>query len=122
MALNKTRAEEEKRGLVRWLRPDYQIPRFAKGAAKEEQVEADLDMPVAAAGKAPAWPAKLPDQIRLVREELLRASGPMSSGDVSRVFKGGKKRAEKVSELLEILAMHGQAQKTGERYFMTERG
>lgn len=122
VALNKERAEEEKRGLVRWLRPDYQIPRFAKGAAKEEQVEADLDMPVAAAGKAPAWPAKLPDQIKLVREELMRASGPVSSGDVSRVFKGGKKRAEKVSELLEILAMHGQAQKTGERYFMTERG
>ena len=48
VALNKQRAEEEKRGLVRWLRPDYQIPRFAKGvdkqAAKEEgaQVAAEL--------------------------------------------------------------------------------
>jgi len=40
VALNKERSTEEKRGLVRWLRPDYQIPRFAKGvdkqAAKEE--------------------------------------------------------------------------------------
>ncbi len=122
VALNKERAAEEKQGHVRWLRPDYQIPRFAKGAAKAEQVEATLDMPVAASAKAPAWPAKLPDQIKAVRDELLRASGPVSSGDVSRIFKGGKKRAEKVSELLEILAMHGQAQKTGERYFMTERG
>ena len=48
VALNKERSTEEKRGLVRWLRPDYQIPRFAKGvdkqAAKEEgaQVAAEL--------------------------------------------------------------------------------
>ncbi len=28
VALNKQRAEEEKAGKVRWLRPDYQIPRF----------------------------------------------------------------------------------------------
>lgn len=122
VALNKERAAEEKKGHVRWLRPDYQIPRFAKGAAKEEQVEADLAAPVAVATKAPSWPAKLPEQIKAVRDELLRASGPLSASDVSRVFKGGKKRAEKVSELLEILAMHGQAQKTGERYFMAERG
>ena len=108
---------------MRWLRPDYQIPRFAKGVAREEQVEADLDLPVAAvAVKASAWPTKLPEQIKVVREELLRASSPMSADDVSRIFKGGKKRTEKVSELLEVLAMHGQAQKSGERYFMTERG
>lgn len=33
VALNQERAEEEKQGKVRWLRPDYQIPRFAKGKA-----------------------------------------------------------------------------------------
>ena len=31
MALNRERAEEEKRGLVRWLRPEYQAPK-AKAA------------------------------------------------------------------------------------------
>ena len=30
--LNAERAAEEKAGLVRWLRPDYQIPRFATAA------------------------------------------------------------------------------------------
>ncbi|MFZ1742077.1 MAG: hypothetical protein WAT93_04440 [Pontixanthobacter sp.] len=29
VALNHERAEEEKQGKIRWLRPDYQIPRFA---------------------------------------------------------------------------------------------
>jgi hypothetical protein len=28
VALNATRAAEEKSGHIRWLRPDYQIPRF----------------------------------------------------------------------------------------------
>lgn len=31
VALNHVRAAEEAKGQVRWLRPDYQIPRFAKG-------------------------------------------------------------------------------------------
>ncbi|WP_457092116.1 class I SAM-dependent DNA methyltransferase, partial [Microvirga sp. P5_D2] len=33
VALNAERAKEEAAGHVRWLRPDYQIPRFAKGLA-----------------------------------------------------------------------------------------
>jgi hypothetical protein len=31
VALNAERAAEEAAGHIRWLRPDYQIPRFAKG-------------------------------------------------------------------------------------------
>jgi len=60
VALNKERSAEEKRGLVRWLRPDYQIPRFAQGvdkqAAKEEgaQVAAEL---VAAVEQKPSFPS-----------------------------------------------------------------
>jgi hypothetical protein len=36
VALNKERAQEEARGIVRWLRPDYQIPRFGTAAQKAE--------------------------------------------------------------------------------------
>jgi hypothetical protein len=36
VALHEERVEEERKGVVRWLRPDYQQPRF--GAA-EERVE-----------------------------------------------------------------------------------
>src|SRR5690606_22663257 len=32
VALNHERAAEEKSGTIRWLRPDYQIPRFAPDA------------------------------------------------------------------------------------------
>src|SRR5208337_3844121 len=59
VALNKERAREEARGLIRWLRPEYQIPRF--GTAKEK-AELDLvgggmgvEAPVAA-GPRPIFP------------------------------------------------------------------
>jgi hypothetical protein len=35
VALNRERAEEEKQGKVRWLRPEYQIPRFGGAKVKE---------------------------------------------------------------------------------------
>ena len=54
VALNRERADEEQRGAVRWLRPDYQIPKLGH-KAKGAQVEANLAPPEAAAGK-PTWP------------------------------------------------------------------
>ena len=39
VALNKERAIEEKTGKVRWLRPDYQIPRFGSDAEKAALAE-----------------------------------------------------------------------------------
>ncbi|PKP67252.1 MAG: hypothetical protein CVT83_08705 [Alphaproteobacteria bacterium HGW-Alphaproteobacteria-5] len=121
VALNKARAEEEKRGLVRWLRPDYQIPRFGKGLAKEEQVEATLDAPAIAA-KAPQWPAALPDQIRAVRAVLAQAERPVAAQDLARAFKGGRKRGERVTELLESLSLLGQVREDGGKYFLVDRG
>lgn len=121
VALNRERAEEEKRGLVRWLRPDYQIPRFGKGLAKQEQVEATLDAPAIAA-KAPAWPSGLPDQIRAVRNVLAQAERPVAAEDLARAFKGGKKRKERVTELLESLSLLGQVREDAGRYFLVDRG
>jgi hypothetical protein len=35
VALNAERAAEERAGHVRWLRPDYQVPRFGDGAPEK---------------------------------------------------------------------------------------
>ena len=40
VTLHDERVEEERRGLVRWLRPDYQVPRFG------DKVEGDLTLDV----------------------------------------------------------------------------
>jgi hypothetical protein len=68
---NHERAAEEQRGYVRWLRPDYQIPRFGqkldKQAAKEKgaQVIADLGLPEPGARK-PAFPTDAVSQTAAV--------------------------------------------------------
>jgi hypothetical protein len=57
VALHDERVEEEKRGTVRWLRPEYQIPRFGRDLP---EAVLHLERPAAAEGKvAPADPGHL---------------------------------------------------------------
>lgn len=116
VALNVARRAGERRGEIFWLRPDFQAPRFGE-AAQAEQVEAGMDMPLAA-GALPAWPGRLPDQIRLVHDALHRHAAPVSVDTLSAAFKGGKRRRERVAELLEVMAIHGQLRGDGGRYFL----
>jgi len=69
VALNAERAAEERRGLVRWLRPEFQNLSGARDAAQTEiaGTEVGETAAVAAPAKAIKWPAKLPAQIALVR-------------------------------------------------------
>ncbi len=101
VALNLERQAEEKRGLVRWLRPDYQIPKLGHKVVKPaegEQVEAEVGA-IEIADK-PKWPSDALDQIRLVRDILAKARGPAPAAEISARFKGGRKRAERVEQVL----------------------
>jgi hypothetical protein len=110
VALNEERAAEEKRGLVRWLRPDYQIPRFAKGAdkqaAKEEgaQVAAELIAPVE---QKPSFPTGAVEQTAAVFAALAAASGPLDAKALAALFKRTKTTDKKVGEVLASLARLG---------------
>ncbi|GAA6154974.1 hypothetical protein NBRC116588_04470 [Pyruvatibacter sp. HU-CL02332] len=117
VALNQERAAEERAGKVRWLRPDYQIPKFGK-PAEQEQLAADLGTPVEAAAGKPKWPTKLPDQIRLVRATLVGEEAPIDAKALSRRFTGGRKRDARITELLDTLTELGDVQQDGERYFL----
>ena len=89
MALNNERAKEEKRGHVRWLRPDYRIPRFAKGvdkkAAKEEgaQIAAEL---IAAGEQKPSFPTDAVEQTAAVFAALAAAGGPLDAKGLAARF------------------------------------
>jgi hypothetical protein len=108
--LNKERSDEEKRGLVRWLRPDYQIPRFAKGldkqAAKEEgaQVAAEL---IAAIEQKPSFPSGAVEQTAAVFAALATASEPLDAHGLAAQFKRTKTTEVKVGEVLASLARLG---------------
>jgi hypothetical protein len=108
VALNKERAEEEARGQIRWLRPDYQNPTGAQ-ATKGKTTEMDLGA-VAKVEKAP-WPKTLPDQIAAVREALSEMV-EATPDQIARRFM--RARTTSVQPLLDSLAALGQAEKTEE--------
>ena len=122
--LNRERAEEEQGGTVRWLRPDYQIPKLGQ-KAKAAQVEADLAAPEAVAGK-PTWPGKELARIRALRDMLARQAVPAGAAALSEAFKGkdSPRRRKAVEKTLETLAAAGAAQRTADgedgesRYFI----
>jgi hypothetical protein len=93
VALNKERAKEEKRGLVRWLRPEYQIPRFGSDKEKAEQLEADLGEAIleAVSGPKPSFPADERDQTVAIHAALLSAEGPLDALSIAQSFKQGRK-------------------------------
>jgi hypothetical protein len=119
VALNKERAKEEKRGLVRWLRPDYQIPRFGSDKEKAEQLEADLGeaMPAAASGPKPSFPSDERDQTPAVLHQLMGAEGAIDAVAIASAFKQGRKCLAPVNAVLASLFRMGLVSTTdGQRF------
>lgn len=110
VALNHERAEEEKRGLIRWLRPEFQNPSGAKtetqGTLAEVGLETPAAKPAAKTAKA-AWPKKLAERVAIVRD-LLAEAGEATAVDLNRSFRGNN--PENVLAVLESLAAVGLAQ------------
>ena len=94
VALNAERAREEAAGHVRWLRPDYQIPRFAKGATAKS---GDLDLgeaPVEAEDDLLDFPKDAADRPPAVLAALDASPEPLDAPALARRFKKGGKRIE----------------------------
>ena len=103
MALNEQRAAGERKDIVQWLRPAYQNP----GSVVQEGLGLDVAAVPVAAEQILAFPARLAEQSRVVRQLLRTAARPLTAQQVARSFKGvGEGRAE---ELLETLVFLGQA-------------
>ena len=110
VALNAERAKEEAAGHVRWLRPDYQIPRFAKGAAAQRTGELDLGANVVVLDKGlPAFPKDKGEQVMAIRAVLQASGRPMDAAAVSRSFKGGGRKIEqRVVQALSTLVRYAE--------------
>lgn len=127
VALHDERVEEEKRGLVRWLRPEYQIPRFGAGERPAEL--ALVDAPVSK-GKKPkkkraqidepervAWPDTAVEQITLIGAAL--AHSPQSQESLARRFAGAK--PDLIARHLETLALLGEATRLSDGAYVNAR-
>ena len=104
--LNAERAAEEARGLVRWLRPDYQAPDEAAGGTQSAlELEAAADVPVAVVAEKRKWPKTKPEQVRVLRELLAGTGGAVSGAALAGAFKPKltKKRLAEAEGLVETL-------------------
>jgi hypothetical protein len=111
VALNAERAAEEKRGLVRWLRPDYQRARAgvagrAEARADEEQLEAPLVI-VAGKEQKPLFPAGDVERTAAVFAALSDARGPLDAKILARAFRQGAKVEHAIARVLASLARLG---------------
>ncbi len=95
VALNHQRAEEEKRGLVRWLRPEFQNP-GGGGMAVQDDLPGANAGPVLSAGDAVGgpeakrpWPKEIPAQVAVVRD-LLAAAGTLDPARARAAFSGAR--------------------------------
>lgn len=107
VALNAERAAEERRGIVRWLRPDYQQKRAGltvlEARPEAQQIEAELAP--AKAGK-PAFPRDAIGQTASVLADL-RTGGVLDASGIARRYAQGRKIERRVSATLEALARLG---------------
>jgi hypothetical protein len=105
--LNAARAAEERRGIVRWLRPEFQQTAPTQeglGVDVEEEAQQPAD-----ARKLP-WPSSLPERVKAVRGFLLGTPAPVAPETVARGFV--RARTSDVTAILETLAALGQAKTT----------
>lgn len=107
VALNKTRAAEEAKGIIRWLRPEFQAP-----GAVAHQVNATLDFgdaPSPAPSTVIPWPKTLAEQVSAVAAILAATPAAQHPREIARSIQGTN--ATGVTPVLDALTAIGQARK-----------
>ncbi|MDX2236534.1 MAG: type IIL restriction-modification enzyme MmeI [Hyphomonadaceae bacterium] len=110
VALNAERTGEEAQGFVRWLRPDYQIPRFAKDAPAPKSGDLDLeDVETKSEAKLPDFPKDRYEQPLALEAALAAFAQPVDAAGAARLFKGkaSEARQKRIAEVLTTLARYG---------------
>lgn len=117
VALNAERAAEEARGVIHWLRPEYQ----AKGQ-QEMTLPAKLPAKLGKQKKIKAakpkgktaWPKSLPERVQAV-ETALHAAAPIAPADLAKQF--ARAKPADVLEILKTLETLGRARRAGDGKF-----
>ncbi len=120
VALNTTRAAEEARGQIRWLRPEFQQPatgsqgdlKLERTRKKVAHARAVLKWP---RGKRPKekWPKERPDPVGVIADALHAAGHPMTAADLAALFARAPK--ETIAEILSALVIVGLAHRGDKR-------
>lgn len=106
--LNHQRAAEEKRGLIRYLRPEYQNPNYQAKTTQSEQSDLAIETPKATTKKTKLkWPKTTREQIAQLKQ-LLPSVGNNAPALSAQFGKKAPKREAQIQDLLHTLADLGQ--------------
>jgi len=110
---------EEKRGVIHWLRPEYQ-----SGEQKPLDLSTTKTKPTQPAKPSPAkqktklvWPKALAERVQSVQTALHAVAGPITPGDLAKQF--ARAKPADVAKILKTLETLGRARKAGEGKFRT---
>ncbi|GGE92311.1 class I SAM-dependent DNA methyltransferase [Sphingomonas prati] len=117
VALNAERHAEERRGVVRWLRPDYQLARAGVTqlpVAAEEQIAAELRV---ARTVKPSFPRDAIGQTAAVLGAL-RGGAALDGAEIARMYAQGLRVERRISATLAALERLGHVASGGGRYHL----
>jgi hypothetical protein len=117
VTLNTERAAEERRGLIRWLRPDYQIEKLGPLAHEADRVQT-----IAVAGRNKlqrSFPTEEKEQAGEVLDLLALSRQPLTPQQIAARFKNGNRVVADIEDVLRSLDRIGRAETfdNGRSYF-----
>jgi hypothetical protein len=121
VALNKERAAEEARGLIRWLRPAYQNPQGTQQT--DIGLTTKTKVAKATAKEVLAWPKTLSEQAQAVQRALQLHERPATAHQLLNQFKPTAKtqqtqRLQQIDSLLQTLHGLGLLRKTEQEQYV----
>jgi len=102
VTLNAQRAEEERNGHIRWLRPDYQGSGETYVQPSLAGITTETETPIAPTEQQP-FPKTLKEQLFAIRDLFRTQSGEWTAAQVTAHFKGANRKQKVILDCLESL-------------------
>jgi hypothetical protein len=128
VALNSQRAEEEKKGIIHWLRPEYQHPQSLGTATQNNATQTEMDVVLEADGETDlevtnstsivkqAWPKDDIAQVKAIIDLLSSTKHPMALDTIATYFSGKGQWKKRLPNILEMLVVVGKARVDGDKF------
>ncbi|MEP6489954.1 class I SAM-dependent DNA methyltransferase [Microcoleus vaginatus GB2-A3] len=102
VTLNAQRAEEERNGHIRWLRPDYQAPGETYIQPSLAGITTETETAITPTEQQP-FPKTLKEQLSAIRDLFRTQSGEWTAAQVTAHFKGANRKQKVILDCLESL-------------------
>ena len=106
--LNLQRASEERRGLIKWLRPEYQINKLGPLAHRADRIQSITSAPKLKSQSV--FPKERKAQAGRVLELLTQTRSPLSANQIASRFKNSNLAEAEIQDVLESFQNLGYAE------------